>query len=120
MSEYWLDPRFDSKKPSADALHPDNIYEPNGLRLEQVKNPSHGQDTAERDKRGVYSLVMSPAWHFTPGQLEMTEDSGLRMDPFNRRGHRVSDIDEAAKAALVAWLSRAPLNDKKFNSSVSG
>jgi hypothetical protein len=105
FADYWVDSRFQDKKPGGASLHPDNIYEPIGLELRQVENDNHGPDSEHTDKSGRYVLVMNPSWRFAAGQKEMPDSIKWRMDPFNRRGHRVDEIDNKEMKNLQEWLA---------------
>ena len=109
LAAYWNDVRFDGKKPHNSST-PDNIYIPDGQSFRQVDNDWHGTDSITRDTGGKSVLVMNPAWRFAPADREAPEQmtlggSPLRMDLFNRRGHRVCAISEEEKKTLTAWLA---------------
>lgn len=102
FTDYWDDPRFQSKKPDRCA-RPDNIYRPAGLEFHQVPNPVHGPEALATDLGGRYVLIFDRHWYFGSTAPELPEAFGLRMVN-GRRGHRVIDLDAATSVALETWL----------------
>ncbi|HEY8506708.1 MAG TPA: hypothetical protein VIL32_00040 [Steroidobacteraceae bacterium] len=104
FAEYWRDRRFQGKKPGRSAT-PDNIYEPIGSRLWQVKNPVHDDGNALTDLSGAFVLVLDPVWRFGASGPVLPGEFGLRMVG-GRRKHRVHDLTKRAWHRLSAWLDR--------------
>ena len=104
IAEYWNDPKFQGKKPGGTPT-PDNIYRPDGGSLVQVKNPSHGPESATRDIGGEFALSFEPAWYFGLAAPVLPGSFGLRMLR-GRRGHRVVDMSDAKWQQLKKWLDR--------------
>jgi hypothetical protein len=108
LAAYWLDPRFQGKKPtpyggrSDDA--PDNIYRPApGGKLEQVENKWHGPGQAADDIGGENALIFGQFWYFGPSVAVLPDHFNLRMTG-GRRHEPCSEIDESTWRALEKWL----------------
>ena len=120
FQEYWIDPRFAGKRPSA-SMVPDNIYEPGPFGLVQVENRIHDQSHVARDVNGHWVLIFEPAWRLDPEVASLPKHFADLYLPQNaRRGHRVSELDDGVAAELSAWcaahtvrLAKLPQGDKR-------
>ena len=116
FAEYWRDPRFAKRKPSAARSYPDNIYKPivqgDGTpSLQQVRNDVHAPSHAVTDISGKRVLVSRHFWYFGSGSAEA--DKCLPPDLMHlaptTQGHvvnahrRPDDIQRVA-----AWLEHFP------------
>ena len=103
FTEYWNDPRFDSKKPSA-SPNPDNIYQPADPQYRQVPNTTHGFENIATDLRGQNVLVFNRHWHFESSAPELPNKFGLHMT-VGRRGHRQFLLSKRNANHLSNWLT---------------
>lgn len=104
LGAYWLDPRFENRKP-ANTPYPDNIYRPgNDGRLKQIQNPVHGQHDTDKDTGGRNVLLSDRYWYF--GKNSVPIPTELIHLVHTTQGHvvhkrrRSTDIKH-----LAQWLS---------------
>ncbi len=110
FEQYWCDPRFKDRRPSASPV-PDNIYRPNGRGdLEQVDNNGiHGASNVSTDLSGRNVLLGRRFWYFGSSSPELP-DNLRHLKPY-QMGHSVhinrrkGDIDIKD---LENWLKLSP------------
>lgn len=109
FDEYWSDPRFEGRRPSASPV-PDNIYRPNysGM-LAQVKNVVHDEGNIDNDLSGRRVLLGRRFWYFGTSSPDLPENL-KHLKPYPRghsvhvnRRHGNIDIRE-----LESWLESIP------------
>lgn len=102
--EYWLDPRFDSKKPDQSQA-PDNIYCDTPHGLVQIENSSHGSSNIDTDLSGLNVLIFSDVWHFGPNYVPLNSRFSKLYVGGTRRHEPENEISKSEWHALRKWLT---------------
>lgn len=105
--DYFNDPRFAAKKPSAAQPKGDNFFQmtKDGLMVTTSLAAHYGKaDKIKRDLNAPVAVLGKRFWYFGANAPRLPEDlRDTRIVTGNRRGHRyVDDADVIAK--FVAWL----------------
>lgn len=104
FSEYWLDPRFESKKPDQSET-PDNIYCVTPHGLEQIENSSHNSSNIDTDLSGLNVLIFSEVWHFGPNYVPLDSRFSKFYVGGTRRHEPENEISRSEWIALRKWLT---------------
>ena len=106
LGAYWLDPRFEDRKPG-NTPYPDNIYRPSkDGSLEQIQNPIHGPHATDRDTSGRNVLLSDRYWYFGKSSVQISTDLihlvHTTQGHVVHKGRRHADLEHLADW-LHAW-----------------